>query len=62
MRRLPVGTRIDPLPLEIDNHWGTFQEVLLSVNYIKCCDFNDFAKAMADETRQRILSLLQQGR
>lgn len=26
-----------------------------------CCDFNDFAKAMADETRQRILSLLQQG-
>ena len=27
----------------------------------KCCDFNDFAKAMADETRQHILSLLQQG-
>ena len=26
-----------------------------------CCDFNDFAKAMADETRQRILSLLQTG-
>jgi len=26
-----------------------------------CCDFNDFAKAMADETRQQILSLLQQG-
>lgn len=26
-----------------------------------CCDVNDFAKAMADETRQRILSLLQQG-
>jgi DNA-binding transcriptional ArsR family regulator len=26
-----------------------------------CCDFNDFAKAMADETRQRILSLLQAG-
>jgi len=26
-----------------------------------CCDFNDFAKAMADETRQRILSLLQHG-
>jgi DNA-binding transcriptional ArsR family regulator len=26
-----------------------------------CCDFNDFAKAMADETRQRILLLLQAG-
>ncbi len=26
-----------------------------------CCDFNDFVKAMADETRQRILSLLQAG-
>ena len=26
-----------------------------------CCDLNEFAKAMADETRQRILSLLQQG-
>lgn len=25
----------------------------------KCCDLNNFAKAMADETRQRILSLLQ---
>lgn len=24
-----------------------------------CCDFNDFVKAMADETRQLILSLLQ---
>jgi ArsR family transcriptional regulator len=28
---------------------------------VVCCDFNDFAKAMADETRQRILSLLQAG-
>jgi ArsR family transcriptional regulator, arsenate/arsenite/antimonite-responsive transcriptional repressor len=26
-----------------------------------CCDFNDFAKAMADETRQRILTILQDG-
>ena len=26
-----------------------------------CCDVNDFTKAMADETRQRILSLLQAG-
>ncbi|HEX6034363.1 MAG TPA: metalloregulator ArsR/SmtB family transcription factor [Anaerolineales bacterium] len=26
-----------------------------------CCDLNEFAKAMADEKRQRILSLLQQG-
>ncbi len=26
-----------------------------------CCDLNEFAKAMADETRQRILSLLQAG-
>jgi len=26
-----------------------------------CCDLNEFAKVMADETRQRILSLLQQG-
>lgn len=25
------------------------------------CDFSDFAKAMADETRQRILALLQAG-
>ena len=27
----------------------------------RCCDFDDFAKAMADETRQRILTLLQAG-
>lgn len=26
-----------------------------------CCDFDDFTKAMADETRQRILTLLQTG-
>jgi DNA-binding transcriptional ArsR family regulator len=26
-----------------------------------CCDFNDFVKAMADETRQRILTALQAG-
>ena len=26
-----------------------------------CCDFDDFAKAMADDTRQRILTLLQAG-
>ena len=26
-----------------------------------CCDFNDFVKAMADETRQRILTVLQDG-
>ncbi len=26
-----------------------------------CCDLDDFAKAMADETRQRILILLQAG-
>ncbi len=26
-----------------------------------CCDFDDFAKAMADGTRQRILMLLQAG-
>ncbi len=28
---------------------------------LHCCDFDDFAKAMADETRQRILTLLQTG-
>lgn len=28
---------------------------------VTCCDFNDFVKAMADETRQSILSLLQKG-
>ncbi len=28
---------------------------------VKCCDLDDFVKAMADETRQRILSLLQAG-
>ena len=28
---------------------------------VTCCDFNDFVKAMADETRQHILSLLQAG-
>jgi len=27
----------------------------------KCCDVDDFIKAMADETRQRILNLLQHG-
>jgi ArsR family transcriptional regulator len=26
-----------------------------------CCDFDDFVKAMADETRQHILTLLQAG-
>jgi DNA-binding transcriptional ArsR family regulator len=31
------------------------------VSNTSCCDFNEFAKAMADETRQRILSLLQTG-
>jgi len=28
---------------------------------LHCCDFDDFVKAMADETRQRILTLLQTG-
>lgn len=28
---------------------------------VRCCDFNDFVKAMADQNRQRILALLQQG-
>jgi DNA-binding transcriptional ArsR family regulator len=27
----------------------------------RCCDFDDFVKAMADATRQRILTLLQTG-
>jgi len=31
------------------------------MNRVTCCDFDDFVKAMADETRQRILSLLQAG-
>jgi ArsR family transcriptional regulator len=31
------------------------------VSDVPCCDFNEFAKAMADETRQHILSLLQAG-
>ena len=31
------------------------------MNNVTCCDFDDFVKAMADETRQRILSLLQAG-
>ncbi len=31
------------------------------MNDSRCCDFDDFAKAMADETRQRILTLLQAG-
>ncbi|MHB8087375.1 MAG: ArsR/SmtB family transcription factor [Anaerolineaceae bacterium] len=26
---------------------------------VKCCDLDDFVKAMADETRQRILGFLQ---
>ena len=37
---------------------GIESRVLMSKS---CCDLNEFAKAMADETRQRILSLLQQG-
>ena len=28
---------------------------------VSCCNFDDFANAMADETRQHILSLLQEG-
>lgn len=31
------------------------------MNGAPCCDFNDFLKAMANETRQRILILLQSG-
>lgn len=31
------------------------------MNGVTCCDFNDFVRAMADENRQRILALLQQG-
>src|SRR3972149_5921733 len=27
---------------------------------VTCCDFDDFVKAMADETRQRILALLRE--
>lgn len=27
---------------------------------VTCCDFDDFLEAMADETRQRILSLLRE--
>jgi DNA-binding transcriptional ArsR family regulator len=34
---------------------------MVGMNRQKCCDFNDFVKAMADETRQQILSLLQSG-
>lgn len=29
------------------------------INQVTCCHFDDFVKAMADETRQRILGLLQ---
>ena len=29
------------------------------ISQVTCCDFDDFVKAMADETRQRILGLLQ---
>ena len=28
---------------------------------VTCCDLNNFVKAMADENRQRIMALLQQG-
>jgi len=31
------------------------------VSSTTCCDFSDFVKAMADETRQRILALLNAG-
>lgn len=31
------------------------------MNDSRCCDFDDFVKVMADETRQRILTLLQTG-
>jgi len=31
------------------------------VKHVTCCDFDNFVKAMADETRQRILLLLQAG-
>ena len=34
---------------------------VIQMRNMVCCDFNDFAKAMADETRQRVLSLLQAG-
>lgn len=36
-------------------------EGIADVNTEACCDFNDFLHAMADENRQRILSLLQEG-
>jgi ArsR family transcriptional regulator len=31
------------------------------MNSVTCCDFDDFVQAMAGETRQRILMLLQAG-
>jgi ArsR family transcriptional regulator len=31
------------------------------MNSVSCCDFDDFTKAMSNETRQRILSFLQEG-
>ncbi len=31
------------------------------MNSVTCCEFNVFAKAMANKTRQQILSLLQAG-
>lgn len=31
------------------------------MNAMNCCDLEDFVSAMADETRQQILSLLQHG-
>ena len=37
------------------------EEMKNSMNDSPCYDLNDFVKAMADETRQRILTLLKEG-
>lgn len=42
-------------------HESPASKVQTDMNSGTCCDFDDFAKAMADETSQRILSILQEG-
>jgi len=45
---------------QLPENWRALKEES-PMNRVTCCDFDDFVKAMADGTRQCILSLLQGG-
>ncbi len=48
-------------PYLCNSSWPVNEKNGSQVNQELCCDFDDFVKAMAQETRQHILKLLQGG-